>query len=639
MRYRFRTLLLVVLALASIITPAAAQDGGYKEAPMLAEKVEAGELPPVEERLPSEPLVVEVVDSIGVYGGTWHMGLRGGSDSALLTRTVAYDGLVRWAPDWSGVVPGVAKSFESNAEGDEFTFHLREGMKWSDGAPFTADDIMFWYEDMFMNESLTPFPYSWLVVNDEPVVVEKIDDYTVKFKFAGPNGLFLLRAATGSGLTFTQHPKHYLSQFHASYADAEELDKMVEENEYETWDQLYWNRAGDWGNPEKPVLYAWHTVQPYSGTNVNVILERNPYYWKVDAEGNQLPYIDTVALDVGDDVDTLTLRALNGEIDMQSRHIATLENKAVFYDNMEAGEYDFFEVIPAGNNAMAISLNWTYDDPALREVFRNKDFRIGLSYAIDRQEIIDTVLLGQGIPYQIAPRPESEFYDEEFATQYTEYNVELANEHLDKAFPEKDADGFRLGPDGERISFVFEVMAIGQSWLDMMELISSYWAEVGVDIQIKAIDRSILTDHKDNNLHQATVWGGEGGIGGDLWLDPYWYFPMYFGSNYAVTWWWYYVGDTRLPEGEMPSEAALRQMELYDMIKATTDTEEQAEYMRELLQIAKEEFYVMGIALPGDGYGIVRNNFHNVPESMPASWQYVNPGPTNTCQYYIDPQE
>jgi peptide/nickel transport system substrate-binding protein len=481
-------------------------------------------------------------------------------------------------------------------------------------------------------------PYSWLVVNGEPVVVEKVDDYTVKFKFAGPNGLFLLRAATGSGLTFTTQPKHYLSQFHPNYADVEELDKMIEDAGFETWDQLYWDKADAWTNPEKPVLHAWVAVQPYSGTNVNVIFERNPYYWKVDAEGNQLPYIDTVALDVGDDVDTLTLRALNGEIDMQARHIATLENKAVFYENREAGNYDFFTIVPAGNNAIAISLNWTYDDPVLREVFRNKDFRIGLSHAIDRQEIIDTVLLGQGIPYQIAPRPESEFYDEEFATQYTEYNVELANEYLDKAFPEKDADGFRLGPDGERISFVFEVMAIQQSWLDMMEMIKGYWADVGVDVQIKAIDRSILTEHKDNNLHQATVWGGEGGLGGDLWLDPYWYFPMYFGSNYAVTWWWYYVGDTRLPEGEMPSEAALRQMELYDMIKGTADAEEQAEYMRELLQIAKEEFYVMGVALPGDGYGIVKNNFHNVPESMPGSWQYVNPGPTNTCQYYIDPQ-
>ncbi|MEZ4637678.1 MAG: ABC transporter substrate-binding protein [Caldilineaceae bacterium] len=447
----------------SAAEPAAAEpaapvaDTAAKEAPMLAEMVAAGELPPLEERIPTNPMVVTPVESLGEYGGTWRTGLRGGQDNAWLVRTIGYDYLVRWDPAWSEVVPNLAESVEASDDATEFTFHLREGTKWSDGEPFTADDIVFWYEATVADEgyAATHPVGGWLIAGDEPVVVEKIDDYTVVFRFAAPNGLFLQRMATPSGAGIVEVPEHYCSQFHASYTD--DLDALIAENNATDWVNLFELKCGGvpgtpytarWYNADLPVISAWDISIPYGGTSTQVVAERNPYYWKVDTEGRQLPYIDRFLAEIGEDVEVLTLRALNGDIDMQDRHIATLANKAVFADNAEAGEYGFFDTIPSGMNTVAIALNLTHKDPVKREIYQNKDFRIALSHAINRQEIIDVVYVGQGEPYQLAPRPTSPFYNETLAKQYTEYDPAEANEILDSIFPEKNADGIRLGPDG-----------------------------------------------------------------------------------------------------------------------------------------------------------------------------------------------
>lgn len=622
-----------------------AQD--YKEAPMLAEMVAAGELPPVAERLPINPLVVEVNSEIGEYGGTWHMGLRGGGDNALFMRTLAYDSLLRWEVDWSGYKPNLAESFEANDDATEFTFRLRQGVRWSDGAPFTADDIVFWNEDLLRNEeyrAIHPTP-SWLMSGGEVAVVEKIDDYTVKFIFAEPNGLFLQRIASVDGAEPVRYPKHYLSQFHPKYNETN-LDALIAENGADDWVNLLDLKGGGipgtpydarWQNPELPMIYAWTLDNGYGDGSNRVLATRNPYYWKVDAEGNQLPYIDQLSYDVGEDVQVLVLKALAGEIDMQDRHISGLENKAVFADNMEQGDYRFFETVPSSMNTMIIALNLTHKDPALREIFQNKDFRIALSHAIDRQEIIDVIFVGQGEPYQAAPRPSSPLYNEQLAKQYTEFDPDLANQMLDDAgFAEKDSEGYRMA-NGKRISFVVEVItALNPSWTDSLELIQGYWRNVGIDMQIRAGDRSLFYTRKDANDVDATVWGGDGGL--EVVLEPRWYFPFSAESNYAQAWQVYYnnpSGLGALTAPEEPPAATKRQMELYDQLKATGDATEQERLMKEILQIAADEFYTIGISLPAAGYGIVKNNFFNVPDSFPNAWLYPHPAPTMPEQFFI----
>jgi len=631
----------------AVEAPAEAAAADTMEAPMLAEMVAAGELPPLEERIPANPKVVEPTDNIGQYGGTWHMGLRGGQDNALLARTIAYEHLVRWTPDWTDVEANVAESFEANADATVFTFKLRDGMKWSDGEPFTVDDVIFWYEDILVNEdylAVHPVP-EWLLAGGEPPVVEKVDDTTFTVTFAAPNGLFIQRLATPSGDDFTRWPKHYASQFHPKY-NTENLDDLIAEADATDWVNLMDLKAGGilgtpydarWQNSELPTLKPWRLTTAYGEGTSQVVAERNPYYFKVDPEGHQLPYIDKVVYEIGEDVQVLVLKALNGEIDSQDRHIATLDNKAVFVDNAEAGEYGFYETVPSSMNTQVIALNLNHKDPVKREIYQNKDFRIGLSYAINRQEVIDTVYVGQGEPWQLAPRDTSPFYNEELAKQYTEYDVDKANEHLDAAgYTERDADGFRLGPDGNRISVLVDVQAISQNWIDSLELIKGYWEAVGIQMDLNVMDRSLMYTRKDSNEQDAVTWGGDGGL--DVVLEPRWYFPYSTESLFAEAWKEWYInpsGVGSLTQPEEPPEGPKRQMELYDQLKATGDPAEQQALMEEILSIAKDEFYAIGISLPAPGYGIVKNDFHNVPASMPGAWLYPNPAPTNPEQYYI----
>jgi ABC-type transport system substrate-binding protein len=608
-----------------------------KEAPELAELVEAGDLPAVEERLPEKPMVVEPIDQIGQYGGTWNSAILGSADVVWLWRTVGYEPLVRWDPEWTEPIPNVAKSVEVAGSGREYTFKLREGMKWSDGKPFTADDIVFAYEDVLLNEDLTPEVPITFVGGDEPAKIEKVDDYTVKFTFPDePNGLFLEQLSY-NGL-ITSWPRHYLEQFHEKYNP--DVEQLAEEEDAADWISLFTAKAGVAGlvdpahyqNQELPTLAAWKVEQPL-GEGGRVVVERNPYYWKVDPDGSQLPYIDSVIYDVIPENEAILQRTLEGSIDMHIRHFNTFTNKPVLAQNRDSGGYDFFDAEAASMNTMIIALNLTHEDPVKREIFNNKDFRIGLSYALNRQEIIDVVFQEQGEPFQAAPRPNSPFYNEELAKQYTEYSVEKANQALDRAgYTQRNEDGIRLGPDGNPISFTIEFATEFQpTWPDALELVQDYWQKVGVDVQIKPEDRVIFYERKEANQPDATVWVGDGG-GKDVTIEARWYFPFSLESNHAIPWAEWYI--SRGQSGQEPPEAAKRQMELYDELHATINEDEQAKIMAEILDIAQEEFYVIGTSLPPESYGVVKNNFHNVPEMYDAAL-YPQPGPTNPEQYFI----
>jgi peptide/nickel transport system substrate-binding protein len=572
-----------------------------KEAPELAGRVRAGELPPVEERMPQNPLVVEPVERVGGYGGEWRTGLIGEANpTAWLNYTIGYEYLVRWKPNTKEfsaeqVVPNVAEDFEFNEEGTEYTFRLREGMKWSDGEPFTADDILFWYEDVFMNEELTPAKTSWLVAGGEPVVVEKTDDYTVVFRFASPSGLFLQQLAKGGDM-ITTSPRHYLERFHKKYNP--DVEQLAEEEGAADWIELFQNKGGAldtiWQNPELPTPHAWKLTVAAGEDVGRVVAERNPYYWKTDPEGSQLPYIDRVTYSVVQEDDVLVLKALNGEIDFHFPNISSLNNKPVFAKNMERGDYHFVDVSSSNMNTQIIALNLTHEDPVKREVFNSKDFRIGLSHAINRREIIDVIYQQQGQPFQAAPRPESSFYDEEMAKQYTEYDVDLANEHLDRAdYTERGNGDVRLGPDGEPISFQVEAITAHGESIDALELIKGYWKEVGVDMRVKPVDQSLFVERVAGNQPDATVWFGSGGL--DVLLNPSWYFPSSPASHYAVPWaqWYASKGES----GQEQPEAARRQMEIYDRLMGTIAPDEQTALMSEILRIAKQEFYAIGVNL------------------------------------------
>jgi peptide/nickel transport system substrate-binding protein len=623
-------------AVLALSAGAAVAQQSYDQAPMLAEEVEAGELPPVEERLPDEPEVVEPLEGIGSYGGDLRFGLRGSSDHNNILRMVGPQGLTRWNPDYTEVIPNVAESFEVSDDASEFTFHLREGMKWSDGEPFTAADILFNIEDLVLNEDYGPPPPAY-VAEGKPIAVEKVDDHTVRFTFAGPYGDFLAELASPLGQHPVLHPKHYCSQFHPEYND--NIEQTIQENNASDWQNLFAAKCGDielpsrWGNPEKPTLDPWVVTEPYVGGAVRVVMERNPYFWQVDTEGNQLPYIDRLVAPIAQDVESLVLDAIGGKIDFQIRHLDAPANRPVLAENREAGDYEFVEAAAVGGTNMIINLNLVHKDPELRELFNTKEFRIALSLGMDRQGVIETALLGEGEPWQQGPFEEHPNYHEQIATQYTEYDPERANGLLDSiGLDQKNSEGIRLLPSGRPVSFQVDVIPTLQpEQVDMLELISQYWRDIGIDMDVNALERTFYYERTSNsNEHDAAVWGGQASwVPGEI---PQQLVPVHHDSRWGIPWvQWYKSGGA---EGEEPPADVKQRMQLYDQARAAADVEKRRELIQQIADIAAENFEVMGVSKSLPTYGIKKTDLANVPEAMPSSWYYPTPAPTLPQTWY-----
>ncbi len=623
----------IIPAALLLANPAFAQE--YHQAPEL----EGRDLPPVAERLPNQPEVVEAL-SVGTYGGTLRRGLRGSSDHNNILRIVGPQGLTRWKADFTGIVPNVAESYEVNDEGTEFTFHLREGMKWSDGEPFTADDIMFFFEDLLPNKEFYAAPPPRFVSEGTPATAEKIDDYTVKIKFAKPYGQFLTELATPLAQEPTLWAKHYCSQFHPKYN--ENIDELIAADNADTWATLFRNKCGDieiparWGNPDRPTLDPWIvTDEAYSGGATRVVMDRNPYFWQVDQEGNQLPYIDEVVSTINQDAELLLLEAMGGKIDMQARHLDAVANRPVLYENMEKGGYNMFRMVNTLANVMGIYPNITHKDPAMREMLGSKEFRQAISHAIDREEIIDVVYFGQIEPRQTGPYEENEFYSEKMATQFLEYSPDKANELLDGlGYTERDSEGFRLRPDGQRVAFGVNVIPnLFPEFTDNLELMKAQLAEVGVDMTINVLERSIFYQRADAVDFDMLIWASPGGL--DPTLDPRDFVAMHAqGTWYAIPWANWYL--TNGEQGEEPSESMKKRLKLYDQWKQTIDPAEQHDVFQQIIDEAADQFEVIGLASAPDRYGVVAKNMKNVPDGMPASWMYPNPAPTLPQTYYYE---
>ncbi|QDY70274.1 ABC transporter substrate-binding protein [Qingshengfaniella alkalisoli] len=614
---------------------AAAQDA-IGEAPALAENVAAGELPPVAERVGSEPAVITPLEAIGSYGGELRTGLRGSSDHNGILRVVGPQGLVRWDPHYTEVVPNVADSFDVDAEGKVFTFHLREGMKWSDGTPFTADDVMFNVEDLILNDEFAPTPARY-TTGGEPMKAEKLDDYTVRFTFTQPYGDFLAELAAPLGQNPVLYSKNYCSQFMPKYND--NIDDLIVAENAADWQNLFLQKCGDleiparWGNPERPTLDPWIVTEPYSGGATRVVMERNPYFWQIDTEGNQLPYIDKLVMPIGADTESLILAAIGGRIDYGLRHIDTPDNRPVLAENREAGDYHFFEAAPPGGSNMVIDFNLTSKNPELKKIFNEKDFRVAMSLGMDRQAIIDTVMLGDGEPWQHGPFEDHPYYHEQTSTQFLEYDPEKANALLDGlGLDQRGPDGMRLLPNGEPFTFKIDVIpTFDPTWVDALQLIQQQWAEIGVDMEINAMERTFFYQRtSESNEHDAAVWNGrQSWVSGQL---PHQIVPVSHDSRYGIPWVnWY---ESNGEGGEEPPASVKKRLELFDKARGLADPDERRATMLEMASIAADEFEVIGLSKALPTYGIVKNGLRNVPESMPSSWSFPTPSPTLLQTWY-----
>jgi len=608
--------------------PAAAR---YAEAPALAEKVQSGGLPPIEERLPIDPRVIPVTEEIGQYGGTWHRCAVGISDAGIINSRLSYECLVRWNDDGSGVVPNVVKAFEINADATEFTFHLREGMKWSDGEPFTADDILFYYYDDLMNAERNPtFPKRYRdPVNQEPPTLEKVDDYTFKMILKSPYGLLIQVLAGPSALDWTVRPKHYLSQFHPAYAKKEELDAAIKAANFTNWWELFGNRA-DWQNADIPHIWPWlpTRVPP----DVPVVCDRNPFYWKVDEAGNQLPYIDAVQFDIVENADLLNMKAVAGEIDCQFRHIMWA-NYPLFVENAEKGDYRVMKwTLAEGSNAL-LHPNMNSGNPQLRELMSTKDFRIALSVAIDRKAINELAYQGFGTPRQAALVPECPYFKPEHETIYAELDPDKGNELLDAiGLTAKDAEGFRLHKDGTPLTVTIEYAPIFGPWRDVVNMVCEQWKAIGIRGVPKEEDRTLFAERATGGLDMDMgIWTMDRCF--TPLIEPLYFMPISGGTPPSTAREWVLWNDTGAEQGTEPPEDVKAQFELYEQIKGATP-DVLPGLAQQFFDNAANALWFIGTVGVLPHVGVVKNNFRNVPEKAISDWLQLTPGNTNVEQYF-----
>ncbi|MGQ9632382.1 MAG: ABC transporter substrate-binding protein [bacterium] len=614
------------LSLILAISPAEMK---YKEAPMLAEMVKAGKLPPVEERLPKEPLVLKPLEEIGQYGGTWRRAWLGPSDSPGPDR-ITYDPILRFDREGKDVIPGASKGWEFTEGGKVLTLYLREGMRWSDGAPFTADDVIFWYEDIILNDELTPSKPSWFKVGGELGKVEKVDDYTIRLSFSQPYGI-LLEILAWNGYIFA--PKHYLKEFHPRYVPKGELEKLAKKSGYEFWHQLFTAKNNWIQNPDLPTIRAWKPINP--PTEPQWTMERNPYYWKVDTEGNQLPYIDRVVHNLVENAEVINLKAMAGELDFQLRHLL-VSNYTVFMENREKGDYRVLAWKSGFGADIALYPNLDYTgDPVLRDLINDRRFRIALSVAINREEINELVFLGLGEPRAATVPPQSPGYKEEFARMHAEYDPNKANKLLDEmGLAKRDAEGFRLRPDGKTLTLTIEVVPVFGPWVDVCELVKEHWEAVGIKTAVKTEERSLFYTRTHAGEQQVQAWS-HGQVFRPL-LNPFRLIPYSMDTPFApLTGLWY---QTRGKSGVEPKGDLRKAIDLYERAKLTVDEGERNRLTEEMIRLSVENVWAIGTVGLNPGvmsFGVAKNNFRNVPEVTISDTLLSSPGNTDPAQYFF----
>ncbi len=625
---------------AAVVTDPAAIPKAFQEAPQLAELVKAGKLPAVKDRLPSEPLVLKPVHSVGKYGGTWRRGFTGPGDVENGNRINASDKLMFWDPTGTKIVPSVAKGVDMSADGKTYTIHLRKGMKWSDGAPFTADDFVFWFEDLYSNKDIVPTPIPDMSVNGKPGKVVKVDETTVKFEFEDPYFLFydLLAGDTligggqsvrqSQGFTFGAYsPKHYLKQFLPKYSSAEAVNELAKKEGYENWVKLIHFKK-DWSlNPDVPTLGAWRTTRPIN--TPTWVLERNPYYYVVDTAGNQLPYIDRIVMTLSQDTEILNLRAIAGEYDLQERHI-DLGKLPVIIENQKKGNYTLHLDTAINGSDTTLQINTSYRaDPEIGKWLANADFRRALSMGIDRNQLNETFFLGVGTPGSAVPGEDSPYFPgKEWRTKYSTLDIAAANALLDKiGLTKKDSEGFRVRTDnGERLRIQIQAVKAFMPWPAHGEMIAQQWRKIGIWAESKEMERNLAFTRTRNNEHHIQIWTNGGTE--ILYLFPRHAIPVdptegFMGPEFAQ---WYASGGKQGRKPEDPNW--LKIFELYASAGSKPEAE-RIKIAQEIWKIIVDQQFNIGTVGQSPalmGVRIANNKLGNIPSRVCIAQHCRTPG-------------
>ncbi|MEQ9640651.1 MAG: ABC transporter substrate-binding protein [Alphaproteobacteria bacterium] len=595
--------------------PAAAVD--LLETPLFAEQVKAGALPPVHERVPAEPSVV-------TFDGDLKPGKPGGELRTLIPRAkdvrlmmvYGYARLVGYDRQYN-MVPDIAASFTVE-EGRIFTFKLRPGHKWSDGAPFTVDDIRYWWEDVANNDELSPSgPPVDLLVDGQPPEVEFVDEVTVRFTWAKPNPFFLPRIAGASPLLIYR-PKHYLKDYHVKYADPAALEAALKEARRRNWASLH-NRLDNlyrFDNPDLPTLQPW--VNRTKAPATRFIVERNPYYHRVDAAGHQLPYIDRVILNVADGK-LIPAKAGTGEADLQARNLA-FNNYTFLRENEEQGNFKTRLWRTAKGAHIALYPNLNINDPAWRELMRDVRFRRALSMGIDREIINETLYFGLALEANNTLLPDSPLYNEDYQTRWAEYDPDAAEALLDEiGLDQRNDNDIRLLPDGRPLEIIVETAGESTEQTDVLELVREDWERIGIKLFIKPSQREVFRNRVFAGESQMAVWSGwENGVASPE-MSPSELAPT---TQQGLQWpKWGQFYETKGHAGEPPDMPEAEElMALNQRWLDVSSIEERRAIWERMLEIHADNVFVIGIIAGVQQPVVVKNDLVNVPVEGVYNW-------------------
>jgi ABC-type dipeptide/oligopeptide/nickel transport system permease component/ABC-type transport system substrate-binding protein len=604
------------------------------ESPIVRGLVGEGRLPPVAERVGPQPVVLEGPDGIGRYGGSWYRVANPGEIT--IDHTLSASTLVRWSPQGYPIVPHLARDWEVLDEGRVYRFYLREGMRWSDGHPFTTDDILYWWEDMqFIN--VTP---GFMRIGNDVGTIHIIDAHTLEFRFPEPHGLFLERLAH---VYYLAQPRHYLERFHPEKGDQDLIRARMQEMGLSSPRALY-SRLFDKLNPEHPRLWPW-VPRTYQRASPFVFI-RNPYYWAVDPEGNQLPYIDRVVFDIKSP-GMIRLSLASGEISKQSEQIA-YEDYTLLMEQRGPNRYEVYHWFPGNRSTYTVypNINRRVDpeDPATAHKHRllnDVRFRRALSFALNRPQIIRAEYNGQGTPAQLSPGPQSPYHHEGLSSAATRFDPEEANRLLDElGLEERDREGYRTFPDGSRMYFFMhaaDVTGVGPA-----QFLIDNWSDVGVRVILRYQNRALWHAEQRSESHDFSVWPGDTEF--YPMVSPRNFVPValnYYASSYGM-WFLYggFYGDARATQHrglEPPLDHPLRRaMEIYDEVTRTADAALRKERFDEILDIAAENLWHISISTPPPALTIVQEGFRNVPRTAITGWMFLSPGNTGVETYFFD---
>ncbi|SFT02482.1 peptide/nickel transport system substrate-binding protein [Sulfitobacter marinus] len=614
----------LALALSLLTSPLWAQPTlpPLQESSFWAQEVDSGNMPPIEARLPREPLIIDLAAkgrSFGTQGGTLRTLVSRSKDVRQMV-VYGYARLVGYQSDYS-LAPDILKSVDV-AEGRKYTLHLRDGHRWSDGAPFTSDDFKYWWENVVNNAEITPSgPPDFMFVEEKLGRVTFPDPLTVVFEWDDPNPDFLPLLAQASP-PFIYRPAHYLKQFHIDFADPDTLFQEVTSARVKSWAALHNKRDNmyKFDNPQQPTLQPWINTSNSDGSRQ--LFVKNPYYHRIDSRGIQLPYIDVVNMDiVGGGL--IAAKANAGEVDLQARGLDFPDISILKKGEVDGGKYKVLLWANGAASQIAIYPNLNFADPVWREVMRDVRFRRALSLGIDRRMINRALYFGLAQEGGMTALPQSPLYNEADLHAWAAFDIDAANALLDDmGLTERMPSGLRKLPDGRPMEFVVETAGERSEEENALAIITDTWRDLGIRLIMRPLDRDILRNRIYAGTTMAAVWfGWDNGIPGPA-TSPKYLAPTTQEFFAWPKWGQYY--QTMGQFGEAPGlQPAQELMDLANAWTRAEETRERTEIWKHMLAIHAEQQFGIGILSKAPQPVVVSNRLMNVPQE--GVWAY-DPG-------------